>query len=273
MIAGVDVGIEALNAVGDEFDRPPQQLGQRIGRHLVGIDMHLDAEGAADILADHADLGFPQAQMQRGDVLHHVRRLRALIDREPRFRGIPVGNDCARLQRHAGVAAEDEIRLDDSIGFGKSLIHRSRFVNPFERQIVAERGMNDGRRRIERRAHIGHGLQFLILHRHMLRGVLCRRAAGRHDGRHRLALPADAIDSDRRLRRGFQALEMREHADPWRDDGGKLLARDDGDHARHLFCGGRTDAQNLRMRMWRAQEHDMRHPRQLHVADVSSTPL
>ena len=58
MIAGVNIGVEAFDPVGDEFDRPPQQFRQRIGRHLVGIDVDLDAEGAADVLADHADLRF-----------------------------------------------------------------------------------------------------------------------------------------------------------------------------------------------------------------------
>src|SRR5436305_11240241 len=30
-------------------------------------------------------------------------------------------------------------------------------------------------------------------------------------------------DRDGVLRRGFETLEMRQHADPWRDDGGKFL--------------------------------------------------
>ena len=50
MVAGMDVGDEAFEPVGDELDRPPQQFRQRHRRHLVGIGVHLDAEGAADIL-------------------------------------------------------------------------------------------------------------------------------------------------------------------------------------------------------------------------------
>src|SRR5947209_1239781 len=56
MIAGMNIGVKTLDPVGHKLDRPPQQLRQRIGCHLVGIDMDLDAEGAADILADHAHL-------------------------------------------------------------------------------------------------------------------------------------------------------------------------------------------------------------------------
>ncbi len=83
MIAGVNVGVEAFDPVGDEFDRPAQQFRQRIGRHFIGIDMNLDAEGAADVLADHANLLLLEPQMKGRDVLHHVRRLRALVDRQP----------------------------------------------------------------------------------------------------------------------------------------------------------------------------------------------
>ena len=56
MVAGVDVGDEALDPVGDEFDRPLEQLRQRHRRHLVGVGVHLDAERAADVLGDDADL-------------------------------------------------------------------------------------------------------------------------------------------------------------------------------------------------------------------------
>ena len=64
--------------------------------------------------------------------------------------------------------------------------------------------------------------------------ILGQGPAGRDHGRDRLALPADPIDRDRVLRRRFQALQMREHADPGRDDGGKFLSGDDSDDAGHL---------------------------------------
>jgi hypothetical protein len=201
-----------------------------------------DAERPSDILANHADLRFPQAQVQRGDVLHHVRRLRALIDGEPRFGCIPVRNDRSRLQRHAGVAAEDEIGLDHFVGFGKGLIDLSRNVNAFPRQIVAERGMDDRRGRIERGAHIRYRFQLLVLHRDELGRILGHGAAGRHNGRNRLALPANAIDRERVLRCGFQTLQVGEDAHPRRDDSGKLLPRHDGDHPRHALRRGGVDA-------------------------------
>ena len=79
VIAGVNVGDETFEPVGDEFDRPLQQFRQRHRRHLVGIDMHLDAERAADVLGEDAHLMLFQRQMLGEDVLRHVRRLGALI--------------------------------------------------------------------------------------------------------------------------------------------------------------------------------------------------
>ena len=206
MVPGVDIGVEAFDPVGDKLDRPPQQLRQRIGRHFVGVDMYLDAEGAADVLADHADLLFCEAEVKGRDILHHVRRLRALIDREPRFCGIPVGDDSARLQRHAGVTAEDELRLHDLIGIGKSLIDVSGIMSALEGKIIAERRMNDRSLRIERGTHIRDCVELSILDKDGLGGVLGKRATGRDHGRDGFALPADAIDRDGVLRRRFEAF-------------------------------------------------------------------
>ena len=119
--------------------------------------------------------------------------------------------------------------------FGKGPIDLARIVIALKGQVVAERGMDDGCRRIERGAHVRYRIELLIIDRDMLRGVLGRSAAGRHDGRDRFALPADAVDRDSVLRRGFEALQMREHADPRRDDGREFLTCNDGDHARHLL--------------------------------------
>ena len=273
MVAGMNIGIETFDPVGDELDRPAQQFRQRIGGHFVGVDVDLDAEGAADVLADHANLRFLQPEMERGDVLHHVRRLRALVDRQPRLGGVPVGDDRARLQRHAGVPSEDEIGFHHRIGAGERRIDLAGVEVALESQVVAERGMNHRGCRIERGAHVRHRFQFLVVNPDDFRGVLRHGAAGRHDGGDGFALPADAIDRKGVLGRGFEALQVREHADPRRDDGGKLLAGHDRDDAGHAPRRGGIDAGDPRMRMGRAQEHHMPHARQLHVADIEPASL
>ncbi len=147
VVAGVDVGDEALEAVGDELHRAPQQLRQRHRRHLVGIGVDLDAERAADVLGEHAHLVLGEPEVLGEQVLHHVRRLRALVDGEALLARVPVGDDGARLVGDAGVAAEHEGRLDDLVGVGKALVGLAGLVPALEGEIVAERGMDHRRRR------------------------------------------------------------------------------------------------------------------------------
>ena len=225
----MNVGIETFDPVGDELHGTPQQLRQRVRRHLVGIDMDLDAERAADILAHHANLRIVQPKMQRCDVLHHVRRLGSLIDRQPSLGGIPVGHHRARLQRHAGVAAEDELRFHHGIGGGECRIDRADIEVALEGEVVAERGIDDGGCRIKRGAHVRDRLQLEVFHPDLFGGVFRQSAALGHNGGHGFALPADAVDRNGVLWRGFQSLQMREHTHPGCDDLGELFARDDSE--------------------------------------------
>ena len=72
-------------------------------------------------------------------VLHHVRRLRALIDRHALLAFVPVGDDGARLGGDAGVAAEHEGGFDHRVGFGEGLVDRADIELALEAEIVAER--------------------------------------------------------------------------------------------------------------------------------------
>ncbi len=273
VVAGVDVGDEALDPVGDELDRPLEQLRQRHRRHLVGVGVHLDAERAADVLGDDADLMLFQRQMLGEQVLHHVRRLRALIDGQARVARIPVGDDGARLVGDAGVAAEHECGLDHRVGLGEALVGIARGVHALEAEIVADRRMDHRRLRIERGFRIGDRRQFLVVDRDQLAAVLGFGAAPRDHGADRFAGPAGAVDGDGVLRRRFEALEMREHADPGRDDLGQFRAGDHGDDAGRFLGGGGVDALDPGVRVRRAHERDMRHARQHHVADVLRAAL
>src|SRR5436309_2799031 len=75
------------------------------------------------------------------------------------------------------------------------------------------------------------------------------------------------------LRRGFQAFEMAEHADPRRDYFGKFLAGDDRDDSGYALCRLHVDGNDVGVRMRRTQIDDMAHPRQHHVADIESAAL
>ncbi len=159
----MDVGDEALDPVGDELDRPLEELRQRGGRHLVGIGVHLDAERAADVLGDDAHLVLLEPEVLGEQVLHHVRRLRALIDGEPRLARVPIGDDGARLVAHSGVAAEPERRLDHRIGLGEALVWIPGVMRALEREIVAELGMDHRRAGIKRGLGVGDSGQLLVV--------------------------------------------------------------------------------------------------------------
>ena len=172
MIARMNVGDEAFETVGDEFDRPLEEFRQRRRRHLVGIDVHLDAERAADVLGEDAHLVLFEIKMLGEQVLRHVRRLRALIDGEARFARIPVGDDGARLVGDAGVAAEHECRLDHGVGFGKTLVGFAGIEHALEGEIVAKLGMDHRRFGIERRFRVGDAGQHFVVHVDQRAGVL-----------------------------------------------------------------------------------------------------
>ena len=201
VIAGVNVGDETLDAVGDELDWAFEQLRQRDRRHLIGISVHLDAERAADILGQHAHLRLRQIEMPGEQVLHHVRRLRRMIDGQALFAFVPVGDDGAALGADAGVAAGDEGGFDHRVRVGKRLVDLADIELSLEAQIVAQTGVDHRRGGIERRFRIGDGGQFLIDNVDQFAGVLGLRARARDHGADRFALPAGAVDRDGRLRR------------------------------------------------------------------------
>ena len=207
--------------------------------------MHFDAERAADIFCQNAHLIRRQIEMLGEQVLHHVRRLRALIDGEPLLAGIPVGDDGARLVGYASMSAGAEGGFDHLIRIGEGLIDRADVELALKAEIIAERRMDDRRLGVERCFRVGDGGQFFVRDVHQFTGVFGFGAAARDDGADGFALPARDIDGDRRLRRGFQALEMGQHADPGRHDLGEFSAGHDGDDSRRFsrgFGGNRLDA-------------------------------
>jgi hypothetical protein len=210
MVARMNVGDEAssrsaTNLIGRRSSLTAPRSPSR--PHSV----HLDAERAANVLVRHAPDAL-KTKVLGEQVLHHVRRLRALVDGKALLAGVPVGHDRARLVGDAGVAAEPERRFDDCVCQRKSLIRVAGLVLALEREIVAELGVDHRRRRIERGLRIGDRRELLVFDVNKLASVF-RLGAVRHDGADRLALPACALDRDRMLWRGFDALEMGEDTD------------------------------------------------------------
>jgi hypothetical protein len=149
-------------------------------------------------------------------------------------------------------------RLDDLVGRGEAAVRISGLVAALEGQIVAERGMDHRRVGGERGFGIGDGRQFLVIDNDEGARILGLRPRARHHGGNRLALPARPVD-DGVLRRRLDALEMGEHADPWRDHLGKLGAGDHGHDARCPLGRARIDRLDVRMGVGRTHENHMRH--------------
>ena len=75
------------------------------------------------------------------------------------------------------------------------------------------------------------------------------------------------------LRRGFQSLQMRQHADPGRDHRRKLASGHHRDHARHRLRRRHVECGDPGMGVGRTNEDDMGHARQHDVADILSAAL
>ena len=261
----MDVGDEALDAVGDELDRTLEQLRKRDRRHLVGIGMDLDAERAADVLGQDADLMLLESEVLGEQVLHHVRSLGALIDGEPLVARVPIGDDGARLVGDPGVTPEHERRLHHRIGVLEALVGVAGDEHALEGEIVAKFGMDDRRAGVERGLGIGDRRQFLVADIHQLAAILRFGPRARDHRAYRLALPARALDRDCMLRRRFDALEVGENADPGRDDLRQFSAGDHRDDARRRLRRGRRDRRDARVGVGRADEGHVRHARQRHI--------
>mgnify|MGYP003694175303 CR=1 FL=1 len=130
-------------------------------------------------------------------VLHHVRRLGAVIDGHALLAFVPVGDDRASARLVTPVwRPNTESRLNNRIGFGEGLVDGSDVELPFEAEIVAKRGMDHRRFGIESNFGIGDRRQFLVTYLDQLAGILGLGARSRDHGANRFALPARAFDRD-----------------------------------------------------------------------------
>ena len=158
--------------VGDELDRPLEQLRQRDRRHLVGIGVHLDAERAADILGDDAHLLLFQSRdaWRTGSASCAAPACRDRRSGAARRRSSRRRSRAARCRRRCGGRTRRSSRP-----------RRRRRRRPcrlagvehaLEAEIVAELRMDHRRAGIERGFRIGDGRQFLVVDLDQFAGVL-----------------------------------------------------------------------------------------------------
>ena len=185
MRARVDVRDEGFQPVADVLHRAPGQDRGGADRHLVVIHVQLHAEATADVRGEHAHVLLGKAEAVGVDGAHLVRHLRGLMHGELAHARIELGDDGARLERHAGVAGETQRALHRAPAGRR----RAALDRVLEGEVAAELRVQERRRGLERRFRVGKSIERLPFHFDALDRVLRDGAAfGEHD-RHRLSLP------------------------------------------------------------------------------------
>ena len=270
VVPRVNIGNEGFQAVGPVADRTGEQHRERRHGELVPVVMALDPVPATDVVSDHPDVAFLEPEMAREQDLGHVRRLSAVMERQPAVAGVVVGDDRAGFRRHAGMASEAEFAFDHPVGRiesgGGGAVLDEALVEP----VGPERGMEDGRPVVERRLDVGDGGKFFPLDAHMLRRVLGPRPAFGDDGDGRLALPARAIDRHAVLQRGDQRRRVLHRPQPGQRPLGKLGAGENRDDAGPGLGLAGFDRPDAGVRVGAADEGDVDQPLEAEIGDVAS---
>ena len=262
-------GHQVLRPVLHPLDRHAGHDRAGDGAHVAGVDRHLVAEAAADVLAldpDHV-LGQPRDVGVDGPV--GVRRLVAVVDVELAGLRVEVGDDPARLQRRRVAARVDDVPADDGVGLGEGLLGgrlvaglpgRARQVVALARLVVADQR----RVGVERLAGVDHRRQRLVLDVDQRERVVGRVLVGRDHERDLLALEADLVARQH----GLGVVGDRRH--PGQAERLQVLG---GDHRRDVGVLQRrrgVDRDDLGVRVGAAQDRAVHHPRQVDVVEVGA---
>ena len=89
------------------------------------------------------------SEMLAEHVLHLMRRLMRMVDRQGFRAGIEIGDQAAWLKGKSGLAVETEFLFDDNCGFAEGSIGIAGLDIVLEGKVVAEFGMDHRRFGIE----------------------------------------------------------------------------------------------------------------------------
>ena len=273
VVAGVDVGEERFQPVGDELDRPLERDRKPHRRHLVGIGVDLDPERAADVFGDHPHAMLLEPEMERENALHHVGRLGRVVDGQVAGRRVEIGDQAAGFQRHARMPAEMVGLLDHRVCFFVGGVDVARRVLPLPGEVVAELVVDDRRSLVQRGLHVGRRGKRLPFDPDQLGRVLGLLPPLGDDGHHRLALPTRRVHGERVLGRRLEPFEMGQHAHPGIVDARKVLARHHRDHAGRGRGRRGVDGDDPGVRVGAPHEGGVHHSRQHDVVDEGAPPV
>ena len=260
---------EMLAARLDPFHRASDAARDSGQQNVLGIDVTLGAEAAADVRRDHAHslLGEAQGRGDRG--AHGERYLGRRPDRQPAVRSVGLHQHAAWLDRHRGHARHAEARLDDHVRLAEAagdvaddaVGWAGHVVGPLvedPRRVCRERGVDRGHRGQHVVANVdelgGVGGPIHVVgdhHRHGLAGV-----AGLRAGDCRLGVgPEPGRRHERRHCRG--ALRQ-------------LGTREDGDHTRLCERPARVDSGDASVRVGTAHDRRVQEVGKAQIVDVAT---
>ena len=178
LVAPVVGDHHALGARLDPLHRAPELARRPRAADLLGVDVELGAEAAADLGRDHPDPVLADAQQDRQEQAQEVRNLGRAPERQPV--AAILGQHPARLDRAAGHAVVDDAALDDDVGLGEAGLEVAAAERPVVALVGPELLVDERRAFLERLLGVGD---------HRQRVVLDDDVLGRVD--HRVAVIAD----------------------------------------------------------------------------------
>ena len=126
MVAAVRVRHERLAAIGSPLHRPVDLLGSPGDDHVLGVQIDLRAEAAADVRRDHAHLVLGQAEHEgRHQQALDVRILIRDVQRVAVVGAVVARYRRARLDRIGHQAVVHELELGDVVRRGERLVDRA----------------------------------------------------------------------------------------------------------------------------------------------------
>ena len=256
MVAAMGVGHEALGPLGGPLDRP-SELHRGVGAgHLLGIDVDLRAEAAADIRGDHAQLVLRrQGDEGRHHQPRHMRVLAGGVQGVLVHARVVVAQGGPRLHRVGGQPVVDDVERRHMGGVGERGLGLVLVAEGPEEGRVVRRLVMELRRVVSRGiGRADHMRQLVISDLQPLGRVLGLGEGFGDDDRHRVAHIAHPFGLQDRMAGGAHAATVpvvdhpacRQRAG--HAVGGEIVPGEHAEHTGHRFGGRLVDAGDPGMR-------------------------
>ena len=259
-------GHQVLAPVLDPLDRPTELHGG-VGHQVVfRVELAADSEAAAHVGLHEVDAVLGHFQQRRQHRAVEVRHLGHAPHRQLVPPGVPGRHQTAGLHGVAGVAVRPQHLLAGVLRVPEGPLHVP------QHDVVAAGHVGalllvDDDVSAQRRLHVRHHRQRLVLNPDQVGAVLGHVAVHRRHQRHRLAHVADLAPRQRVLQEAVQPVQL-VHAQRDRLDARRQIGKGQhADHPRELQGLRHVHRLDARVRVRAPQHRRVQHPGQLHVVD------